>query len=335
MDIQKLLSIVQKEHGSDLHLLTNVVPCMRVNGAIQAVNEDSLPMTTEDGETLAEQILNDYQEDQLDNFGDTDASYTCESKLEKKIIRARVNVYRDYQGLSFAFRIINEKIPTMKELMLPIGLRNLIKKKHGFIAITGPTGSGKTTTLAAMLNEINETQYANIITLEDPIEYMYPVRRCIVSQREIGQNCSSFATGLKAALRQDPNVILVGEMRDAETISTALAAAETGHLVLTTLHTANVIEAVDRILQYFPANQQKQIQAQLANCFEGIIAQQLIPKKNGEGRIAAFEVLLKTPATENLIRNGETFQVKDYLRPEQGMITMEESIKNLRERNCI
>lgn len=335
MDIQELLSIVQKKHGSDLHLLTNVVPCMRVNGAIQAVNEDSLPMTPEEGETLAEQILNEYQEDQLEKFGDTDASYTCESKLEKKIIRARVNVYRDYQGLSFAFRIINEKIPTMKELMLPIGLKNLIKKKHGFIAITGPTGSGKTTTLAAMLNEINETQYANIITLEDPIEYMYPVRRCIVSQREIGQNCSGFATGLKAALRQDPNVILVGEMRDAETISTALTAAETGHLVLTTLHTANVIEAVDRILQYFPASQQKQIQAQLANCFEGIIAQQLIPKKNGEGRIAAFEVLLKTPATENLIRNGETFQVKDYLRLEHGMITMEESIKNLRERNCI
>lgn len=334
MNIQELLSIVHQQHGSDLHLLTNVVPCMRLNGVIQGLNETSQPMTLEEGEKLLKRILNGYQLDQLEKKGDADASYTCQSLFENKILRVRVNAYKDYRGISFAFRIINEKIPTMQELMLPIGLRNLIKKKHGFIAITGPTGSGKTTTLAAMLNEINENQYANIITLEDPIEYIYPVRRCIVSQREIGQNCSSFATGLKAALRQDPNVILVGEMRDAETISTALAAAETGHLVLTTLHTANVIEAVDRILQYFPSGQQKQIQTQLANCFEGIIAQQLIPKKQG-GRVAAFEVLLKTVATEKLIRNGEAFQLKDYMCPEYGMLTMDASIKALHERKLL
>lgn len=335
MNIQELLSMVDQQNGSDLHLVTNVAPAMRVNGVIRPVNVSASIMTPEEGETLAEQILSTYQVAQLEKAGDTDVAYTCKSTLVNKILRARVNVYRDHRGLSFAFRIINEKIPTMQDLMLPIGLRNLIKKKHGFIAITGPTGSGKTTSLAAMLNEINETQYANIITLEDPIEYIYPVLCSLVSQREVGRDCSSFAVGLKAALRQDPDVIFVGEMRDAETIATALAAAETGHLVFTTLHTANVIEAVDRMLQYFPAVQQKQIQAQLANCFEGIVAQQLIPKKDGRGRVAAFEVLLKTSATENLIRNGETFQVKDYLRPEYGMLTMEASIKALHERRIL
>ncbi|MGL5257710.1 MAG: type IV pilus twitching motility protein PilT [Proteocatella sp.] len=336
MNIQELLSIVDQKKGSDLHLVTNVAPAMRLNGNICPVNDGADIIAPEETQSLLKTLLsNTYQQNQFENNGDADIAYTCRSIYENKILRARVNVYRDYRGISFAFRLISEKIRNMQDLNLPLGMRNLIKKKHGFIAITGPTGSGKTTSLAAMINEINGTKPLNIITLEDPIEYIYPVQRALVSQREIGRDCSSFASGLKAALRQDPNIILVGEMRDPETIQTALMAAETGHLVLTTLHTANVIEAVDRILQYFPQGQQTQIQAQLAHCFEGIIAQQLLPKKNGDGRVAAFEVLLKTPATANLIRNGNAFQLKDYMRPEFGMGTMDASIKNLEERNCI
>jgi len=333
--IQEMLSIVAQRKGSDLHLITNVVPTMRINGTIKSFEENLMVMEPAESDTLAQEILNNYQFKQLRDRGDADASYSCKSILEDKILRARVNVFKDYRGLSFAFRLISDKIPTMQDLMLPLGLRNLTNRKHGFIAITGPTGSGKTTTLAAMLNSINETQYGNIITLEDPIEYIYPIKCSIISQREIGQNCVSFAEGLKASLRQDPNVIFVGEMRDAETIATALSAAETGHLVLTTLHTANVIEAVDRMLQYFPAEQQQRMQSELANCFLGIVAQKLIPKKTGNGRVAAFEVLLKTPATEKLIRNGEAFQLKNYMRSEYGMITMEKALTDLQNRGLI
>ena len=334
--IQELLSIVAKKKGSDLHLITNVAPTMRENGSIKSFGDDAISIMSEaDSINLSKELLNEYQCKQLDFSGDVDAAYSCNSILEDKVLRARVNIFNDYRGLSFAFRLINDKIPTMHDLGLPLGLRKLVEQKHGLIIITGPTGSGKTTTLAAMVNSINETQHYNIITLEDPIEYIYSIKNSIISQREIGPKCVSFAKGLKAGLRQDPDVILVGEMRDPETIATALTAAETGHLVLTTLHTATVIEAVDRILQYFPAVQQKQIQATLSNCFLGIVAQKLIPKKAGNGRVAAFEVLLKTAATEKLIRNGESFQLKDYMRPECGMLTMENSLKDLESRGFI
>ncbi|MBP2629443.1 MAG: twitching motility protein [Firmicutes bacterium] len=333
--IQEMLSVVAKKNGSDLHLITNVVPTMRINGEIETLGENMPVMEAGDSNKLVAEILNAYQLQQLGQRGDADAAYSCESTLENKILRARVNIFKDHRGISFAFRLINNSILTMQELMLPYSLRNLVNKEHGFIVITGPTGSGKTTTLASMIDHINETKYRKIITLEDPIEYVYSVKRSIISQREIGKDCMNFADGLKAALRQDPDVILAGEMRDPETIATALTAAETGHLVITTLHTGNVIEAIDRILQYFPAVQQKQVQTELANCFLGIVAQKLISKKDGNGRVAAFEVLLKTPATEKLIRTGEAFQLKDYMRAEYGMLTMDESIKSLRQRQLI
>ena len=240
---------------------------MRVDGKIFRIE----PPVFEDGNTLAAQILTDRQRELLAERGDVDAAY----KSEALGIQTRVNVYRDSTGTSFAFRLIPDKIPTMDDLDFPMGMRRMINEPHGLILVTGPTGSGKTTTLAAMLQNIADNRYGNIVTLEDPIEYKLYPNLSIISQREVGLHCDSFASGLKAALRQDPDVIMVGELRDAETIGTALAAAETGHLVLATLHTATVVEAVDRMTQYFPPSDRKAILTELANSFVGIIAQRL------------------------------------------------------------
>ena len=332
--IEEMLSIVVKNGGSDLHLVTNVVPTMRKNGVIQNLYDDQYKFSYDDSKKLIAAILNGYQCNALKAQGDANASYTCQSIFSQKTIRARVNVFKDLRGYSFAFRLINEKIPTMQDILLPHGIQSLIKKEHGIIIVTGPTGSGKSTTIASMVDSINETKSVHIITVEDPVEYFYNIKTAIISQREVGENCASFFAGLKAALREDPDIILVGEMRDAETIEMALAAAETGHLVLTTLHTANVIQAVDRMMQYFPSEQQQQIRLELANCFEGIIAQKLFPKKNG-GRVAAFEVLLRTPATINLIRSNRAFELKDYMHNKDMMQTMDDAIEDLQRRGFL
>lgn len=334
-NLQNLLSLTVKKGGSDLHLVTGVIPVTRINGQITALNNDLSRLSSEAGIEILKSLLSQYQIKKLEENGDADASYEFEDPCTKKMIRCRINVYQDINGYAFALRLISNKIPSMKELLLPLSLRSLTAKQHGLIVVTGPTGSGKTTSLASMLDYINESKALHILTIEDPVEYIYPLKQSIISQREIGQNVLSFAAGLKAALREDPDVILVGEMRDAETIATALAAAETGHLVLTTLHTSNVIEAVDRMLQYFPSEQQKQIQLQLSNCFEGIIAQKLLPRADGRGRVAAFEVLLRTPATTNVIRTGEAFRLKDYMRSSEGMQTMEDSLDDLKKRMII
>lgn len=324
--LDRLLEIVLKNKGSDLHLVEGLSPSMRVDGKIYRIE----PPVFDDGNKLAAQILTDRQRGLLAERGDVDAAYESEALG----IQTRVNVYRDSTGTSFAFRLIPEKIPTMDDLMFPMSMRNMTKEMHGLILVTGPTGSGKTTTLAAMLQHIADNRYGNIVTLEDPIEYKLHPNLSIISQREVGLHCDSFASGLKAALRQDPDVIMVGELRDAETISTALAAAETGHLVLATLHTANVIEAVDRITQYFPPSDRKAILMELANSFIGIIAQRLFAKGKG-GRVAAFEILTRNDATTNMIRSDAIFRCKDYMRAEQGMQTMEKAIEGLQNLGLI
>lgn len=252
-----------------------------------------------------------------------------------KIIIVYLKIYEGLNGIYFAIRILPQKILSLQELNHPPVLQNLCRKGHGLIVVSGPTGSGKTTTIAAMLAQINENRQAHILTLEDPIEYVHQPIQSIISQREVLKHTPSFYQGLRSALREDPDVIFIGEMRDKETIETALMAAETGHLVLTTLHTASVAEAVDRIIQCFPSGQQKFIQAQLANCFEGIIVQRLFKRKNAQGRVAVFEILTKAPAASSLIRNGEAYRLEDVMRINIGMQVMQDSISDLVERNVI
>lgn len=323
--LDKLLQKVFEDNASDLHLIEGLPPAERIDGEIIKIGDTPF---FDHREELIQRLLSKQQKLQLTERGDADASYEVEI-TPGVTLRFRVNVYRDSTGFSFAFRLIPAKIPSMDDLQFPMGMRRMIREQHGLILVTGPTGSGKTTTLAAMLQDIANHRRSKIITLEDPIEYRLHPNQSIISQREIGINCKSFAVGLKAALRQDPDIIMVGELRDAETIGTALAAAETGHLVLATLHTATVIEAVDRITQYFPLSDRKTLLMELANSFIGIVAQRLFTKKKG-GRIAAFEILTRNDATVNMIRSDAIFRCTDYMRPEQGMQTMENAIQGLK-----
>ena len=327
--LDELLARVWKDNGSDLHLIEGLPPCERIDGKIFSLENAA---TFTDGHLLAKSILSGRQLQELMERGDADASYDLE--VDSHTLRCRVNVYRDGAGTAFAFRLLPDKIPTMDELDFPMGMRRMIKESHGLVLVTGPTGSGKTTTLASMLQYIADNRRGNIVTLEDPIEYKLTPNQSIISQREIGLHCDSFASGLKAALRQDPDVIMVGELRDAETIGTALAAAETGHLVLATLHTATVVEAVDRMTQYFPPSDRKTILTELANSFVGIVAQRLFVKKKG-GRVAAYEILTRTTATVNMIRSDAIFRCADYMRPEHGMQTMEKAIQGLQNLELI
>ncbi len=329
--LNDLLNEVWKAHGSDLHLINGMPPTLRIDNKIKRLYDK--PIDT-DAERLISQILSPEQQHKLLNRGDADASYEFTVPDGTKV-RTRVNIYRDTAGISVAFRLIPNEIPTMENLMIPMSIRRMTQASHGLVLVTGPTGAGKTTTLAAMLQEIANTRECNIITLEDPIEYKLTPEAAIISQREIGQHCDSFATGLKAALRQDPDIIMVGELRDMETIGTALAAAETGHLVFATLHTATVIEAVDRMTQYFPLSDRKAVLMELANSFIGIIAQRLFVKKKEPGRVAAYEILTRTDATVNMIRSDAIFRCSDYMRPEQGMQTMERAIQGLENLNLI
>lgn len=332
MEIQNFLERGIEENASDILLAPLLKPMFRIDGKMVPL-DPAMPLSTANCLDMKNSLLDTARkQEQFNQKGDCDFSYSFTKNGTK--YRFRVNTFQTANGVSFAMRYIKSEIPTLDSLYLPPVLKLLMEKQHGLILITGPTGSGKTTTLAAMLNQINQVYPYHIITIEDPIEFVHTSHKSVINQREVGQDVNSFSNGLKAALRQDPNVILVGEMRDKETIQTALNAAETGHLVLSSLHTSTVIEAVDRILQYFEGDQQKQIQSQLANCFEGIIAQKLLLRKDGKGRVAALEILLHNAATANLIRSGEGYQLKNYMNLE-GMQTMEDSVKELKMKNWI
>ncbi len=278
-------------------------------------------------------VFHNYQE-RLQVTGDMDASY--EVRLPSgQSVNCRINIFTTHQGTAIAVRIFPTFIPSMNILGLPGVVQNLIHRPNGLIIFTAPTGNGKTTSIASMLETINDNAAKRIITIEDPVEYVFKSKQSVISQREIGTNCPDFATGLRSALREDPDIIMVGEMRDRDTILTAIAAAESGHLVFSTLHAGNVVQAVDRVKQYFNGSEQEHIQAQFANAFQAVIAQKLLPRKDKHGRVAAFEVLLNTDATKNLIRTGDAFRLPAYMTQKDGMITMEYSIKDLLMRGVI
>ena len=323
-DFAEVLLQVMERNASDLHLTAGSPPMIRQHGKLHALEYPALtPQVTR--ETIYSILTND-QRQRLETDWQIDLVYSIPGKA-----RFRVNAYFQRASLSAAFRLIPSEMPKMADLGLPPVIHEFTKKPRGFVLVTGPTGSGKSTSLAAMLDSINETRHEHILTIEDPIEFLHRHKKCIVNQRELGADAQSFALGLKAALRQDPDVILVGEMRDLETISTALTAAETGHLVFATLHTQDTAQTVDRIVDVFPADQQQQVRIQLSVSLQGIVTQQLLSKADGQGRVAATEVLVPTPAVRNLIREGKTHQIYSTLQTggQFGMQTMDASLAQL------
>ena len=310
--------------ASDVHITVGVPPKVRANGRLVAM--DFPVLTPEDTKAIAVDIMNPQQLAAFEERGEYDMSLTI-----PEFGRYRVNVYKQRGSGALALRLVGMRIPNPEDLGIPQSVVDLYERKRGLILVTGPTGSGKSTTLAALINKINEERDAHIITLEDPIEYMHKHKKSIVNQREIGMDSHDYANALRAALREDPDVILVGEMRDLETISIAVRAAETGHLVLSTLHTIGAASTVDRVIDVFPPHQQQQIRVQLATVLEAIISQQLIPTMDGMGRVAAFEVMLGTPAIRNLIRESKTHQLNGLIQTsrKQGMQLMDDALYDL------
>lgn len=329
MELNKILLYAVRNKASDVHLTVGIPPVIRIDDELIKITENIL--SQEEVENYAKEMMTANQFSEFSKNLDIDFTYTVEDA------RFRVNVFIQRGSYAIAARVINTIVPSMDDLGLPEIFKEMIKKKKGLILVTGPTGSGKSTTIASMINYINKNYKRNIITLEDPIEYLHRHNKSIVNQREVGKDITKFSVALRAVLRQDPDIILVGEMRDIETIATVITAAETGHLVLSTLHTNGAANTVDRIIDVFPPHQQQQVRIQLANVVEGIISQQLIPKKSGKGRVAAFEIMMGTTAIRNLIREGKAFQITSVLQTgaKYGMQTMEMSLNKLIANNEI
>ena len=324
IDIKEVLKAAKEAGASDVHITVGVPPKFRINGSL--VTTAFPRMLPPDTEAVMEAILTPEQKEKFLATGEYDMSYGI-----PELGRYRINIFKQRGTVALAFRLVNIEIPDPDMLGVPESVIDLYQRKRGLILVTGPTGSGKSTTLAAIINKINQCRDAHIITLEDPIEYLHSHRMSVVNQREIGLDTRSYADALRAALREDPDVILVGEMRDYETISVAVTAAETGHLVLSTLHTIGAASTVDRIIDVFPPHQQQQIRVQLANTLEAVISQQLIPTEDGKRRVAAFEVLHANNAIKNLIREGKSHQMVTVMQTNRkmGMIQMDEAIVQL------
>ncbi|MEK5147583.1 type IV pilus twitching motility protein PilT [Psychrobacillus sp. FSL K6-4615] len=322
--IIQLLEKTLHDKASDLHLTVGITPVFRVNGNLKSYGANIL--TEKDTIRMLGELLTPKEMEEFELKGEIDFSYAL-----PELCRFRINAYRQQNNVAIAIRMIEYRIPSLEALGMPNVLYALADKPQGLILVTGPTGSGKSTTLASMIDYINSTTTKHIITLEDPIEYVHTHKKSIVNQREVGSDTKSFSTGLRAALRQDPDVILVGEMRDIETISTAITAAETGHLVMATLHTSSAPTTIDRIIDVFPTHQQGQIRIQLADVLQGIISQRLFISKDETGRVAATEILLQTPSVANLIRNEKVHQIQNVMQTSRslGMHTLDSSIKQL------
>lgn len=324
MNILQILKVAIDSNASDLHITTGVPPIIRVNGKLTKVGENILH--PKDTEEMIDQLLNPEQKIELQRKGEIDFSYS-----RPGIGRFRANIYKQRSSYSIALRVVPMFVPSIDSLKLPNIFKKLAMKQRGLILVTGPTGSGKSTTLAAMVDHMNNQRSEHIITIEDPIEFLHRHNKCMVNQREIGNDSNSFSNALRASLRQDPDVILVGEMRDLETISTAITAAETGHLVMSTLHTVGAAKTADRIIDVFPPHQQQQIKTQLAAVIEGIVSQQIVPTSDGKGRVAAFEIMIATPAVRNLIREGKTHQLQTIIETgaKHEMQTMDSNLLRL------
>ena len=328
--IDLLLKMMIQHKASDLHICAGDPPMLRIDGQLQRTKYHDL--TPKEAEVLLLEMLDDAQIEGLKEKKDIDFAYELEGTA-----RFRANVFIERKGYGGAFRLIPTEIKTLRELRLPESVQILARLKSGIVLVTGPTGSGKSTTLAAIIDLINKEKNYHIITLEDPIEFIHPRGKCLIHQRQMGFHAESFSSGLRAALREDPDVILVGEMRDLETIHLALTAAETGLLVLGTLHTSSAAKTVDRIIDVFPTTQQPQIRTMLSESLRGVIAQQLLRRSKGHGRIAAVEIMISSQAIQNLIREGKTYQIFSVLQTGKsaGMQTMEDHIKSLVQESLV
>ncbi|MBL7670164.1 MAG: type IV pilus twitching motility protein PilT [Bdellovibrionaceae bacterium] len=322
--IDELFKLMVEQGASDLHVTSGAPPYLRLHGNMLPLNYKEL--TSQDTQGLIFEILSEKQKKSFIEKWELDCAYTLPG-----IGRFRCNIFMQRKGLGGVFRIIPERIKTAAELNLPQTILDLIDADRGLVLVTGPTGSGKSTTLASMIHEINLTREAHIITVEDPIEFVHQNVKSLVNQREVGSHTKSFANALKAALREDPDILLVGELRDLETISLALTAAETGHLVFGTLHTNSASKTIDRIIDVFPAGQQQQIRTMLAESLRGVVAQALFSRADGQGRVAAFEILKNTKAVANLIREGKVHQIASAMQTgsRSGMVLFEKYIEDL------
>ncbi|MCE5251008.1 type IV pilus twitching motility protein PilT [bacterium] len=327
--IDKLFRLLKERKGSDLHISVGAPPLLRISGDLTPVTNTLLP--PEETKKLLYEIMTPYQQQKFEEIKEVDFAYALEGTG-----RFRANVFMQHRGIAAVFRIIPEKILSIEELKSPPQILNFAKLHRGLVLCTGPTGSGKSTTLAALVDYVNNTRSEHIITIEDPIEFVHPNKKCLVNQRELHAHTDSFAAALRSALRQDPDVILVGEMRDQETIQLAMTAAETGHLVFGTLHTNSAAKTIDRIIDVFPAAQQGQIRSMLSESLKGVMAQTLL-KKVGGGRVAAIEILAGTPAIANLIREGKTFQIPSVLQTSKsdGMQTVDMALIELYQKKLI
>jgi twitching motility protein PilT len=323
--VDEYLQLAQQYDCSDLHLATGSPPMWRRYGTLQPIWANAALLTSDDTKQLAYNVLGDSHTKTLEKRGDVDFAYSPEFG------RFRCSVVVQRLGIDLTFRVINTNIRSIEDLALPETCRTLTRYHNGLVLVTGPTGSGKSTTLAALVDEVNKEREDHIITLEDPIEYVFEPKGCHINQREVGSHTQSFAAALRGALREDPDVIMVGEMRDLETISLAITAAETGHLVLGTLHTGNAPRTLDRVLDVFPSDQRDQIRIMVSESLRGIVSQQLIPRADGSGRIMAIELLVNTPAVSNSIREGKTFMLPGIMQTGKavGMVSMDDSLKNL------
>src|SRR5919106_1825441 len=329
--MDQLLEQTVAQGASDLHVTVGTPPAVRIRGHVHRM-EEFTPLTSEETRQLLYQVMNTEQQKRFEINRQLDFSHSIPG-----LARFRVNVYMQRETVGAAFRQIPDELKTLEELALPGSLADLAQKPRGLVLVTGPTGSGKSTTLAAMIDEVNRTRYEHILTIEDPIEFTHRHKNCIVNQREIGADAVSFAEALRGALRQDPDVILVGEMRDLETIAIALTAAETGHLVLGTLHTQSASSTVDRVIDVFPAEQQEQVRIQIAGALQGVVTQALLATADGAGRTAALEILLPDDAVRNLIRQGKVEQIYSVMQTNtgRGMQTMEQSLAELVARRTV
>ena len=330
MDITQLLAFSVKNKASDLHLSAGLPPMIRVHGDVRRINVD--PLTHKQVHAMVYDIMNDVQRKQFEDSLECDFSFEVQG-----LARFRVNAFHQQRGAGAVFRTIPSKILTLAQLNCPPVFADLALKPRGLVLVTGPTGSGKSTTLAAMVDHLNESHYGHILTLEDPIEFVHEAKKCLVNQREVGPHTLSFANALRAALREDPDCILVGELRDLETIRLALTAAETGHLVFGTLHTSSAAKTVDRVVDVFPAAEKDMVRAMLSESLVAVISQTLCKTKDGNGRVAAHEIMLGTAAIRNLIRENKIAQMYSSIQTGQslGMQTLDQCLADLVRRNVI
>jgi twitching motility protein PilT len=329
--VDEYLNVSQHAGASDVHLGVNAPPIWRLHGVLEPIWPDAVKLSREDTAALTETFLTEAQKVRLNQRGDTDFAYANEFG------RFRTSVVRQRLGIDLVFRIIDTQVRTMDELGLPESLKLLTRYQNGLILVTGSVGSGKSTTLAALVEQVNIERREHIITLEDPIEYIFEPKGCHITQREVHTHTRSFSAALRGALREDPDVIMVGEMRDLETISLAITAAETGHLVLGTLHTGNASRTLDRLLDVFPVDQQEQIRIMVSESLRGIISQQLVPRADGKGRVLALETLTNTPAVANVIREAKTYMLPGIIQTgkKQGMQLMDDALAALRDQGLI